>query len=375
MENILFYALLSVFVFCFFVQAYFLIVVQAKFSGIKVTPIINQTLTNGVSVIVCARNEAKNLTQNLAFILNQNYPNFEVIVVNDCSFDGSEDLLKGFVNQYPNKLKIVTIDEHPRHKTSKKFAATLGIKASKHEILLFTDADCKPQTPNWISKMVQHYHNSAIEIVLGCSPYQSKPGFLNKIIRYETFLTAVNYFGFALWGMPYMGVGRNLSYKKSLFFKGKGFASHMHIPSGDDDLFVNQHASKTNVALEYSFDAQTISQPKNTIVSYWIQKIRHLGAGKAYKSSHKAILTLQFLSGLFFYTVFIALLLLKIQITGAVTLFFLRYLLQLFIYNKGFVKLQSKDLAFWIIITDPIFYFYTLLLGFFGLFKKIPRWK
>lgn len=375
MEILIFYGLFSVFVLCFLVQAYFLIVVQGKFSRVILAPKDTQTLTNSVSVIICARNEAKNLTQNLSFVLNQNYPNFEVIVVNDCSFDGSEDLLKEFLSQYPTKLKVVTIEEHPRHKTSKKFAATLGIKASSHEILLFTDADCKPQSQNWISKMVHHYQNPAIEIVLGCSPYQHKTSFLNKIIRYETFLTAVNYFGFALWGMPYMGIGRNLSYKKSLFFKGKGFASHMHIPSGDDDLFVNQHANTSNIALEYSFDSQTISQPKTSIKSYWIQKIRHLGAGKHYKNNHKTILSLLFLSGLIFYTALIGLIILKIQIIAVVSVLFVRYLLQLFIYHKSFIKLQSKDLAWWLIITDPIYYFYTVLLSFFGLFKKKARWK
>lgn len=376
MEITVFYILFSVFVFCFFVQVYFIAFIQGKFSFIKSAPVtVNQNLTNSVSVIICARNEAKNLAQNLNFILNQNYANFEVIVVNDCSFDGSKDVLNEFKYQNPTKLKVVTIEEHPRHKTSKKFAATLGIKAAAHEILLFTDADCKPQSENWIAQMVSHYQNPNIEIVIGCSPYLHETGFLNKIIRYETFLTAINYFSFALSGMPYMGVGRNLSYKKSLFFKGKGFASHMHIPSGDDDLFVNQHATSKNTALAYNFDAQTVSQPKTTIKSYWIQKFRHLGAGKAYKSSHKIVLSLQFISGLFFYCLLIVFLILQIKLLWVLGVVVLRYVLQLFIYNKGFAKLQSQDLAWWLIIVDPIIYFYTLVLSFFGLFKKKARWK
>lgn len=375
MEIFLVYIFFLVFVLCFIVQTYFLVVIQGRFSRKKLNTVSNQTITNSVSVVICARNECKNLAQNLSFVLNQNYPNFEVIVVNDCSFDGSGDLLKEFVNQYRTKLKVVTIEEHPRHKTSKKFAATLGIKASANEILLFTDADCKPQSQNWINKMVSHYQNPAIEIVLGCSPYQHQSGFLNKIIRYETFLTAINYFGFALSGLPYMGVGRNLSYKKSLFFKGKGFASHMHIPSGDDDLFVNQHANKKNVALEYSFDSQTISQPKTSLLGYWRQKIRHTGAGKAYKSTHKVILTLQFLTGLLFYISFIGLLVLKIQLLVVISVFVFRYILQIFTYYNGLVKLQSKDLACWIILIDPVYYFYSMILIFYGLLKKKARWK
>jgi poly-beta-1,6-N-acetyl-D-glucosamine synthase len=374
LEIIIYYSLFAIFSLCFCIQAYYLLGFYAKFCLHKIGE-SSQTSIHSVSVIICARNEAKNLQQNLSFVLNQQYPNFEVIVVNDCSYDASEDVLKTFVEQYPNLLKVVTIAEHPRHKTSKKFAATLGIKASTHEILLFTDADCKPQTNNWIAQMAAHYHNPLIEIVVGFSPYETKNGFLNKLIRYETCITAINYLAYAIVGKAYMGIGRNLSYKKSLFFKGKGFASHMHIPSGDDDLFVNQHAHRHNVAVEYSYDAQVISQPKTTFISLWKQKMRHLGAGRNYKIADKQRLTIQFLSGWLFYVLLVTLLVLQFMYLSVIALFVLRYFLQLFFYQKGFVKLQSKNLVGWIIFTDPMYYTNIFLLSIASIFTKKTAWK
>jgi len=374
LEIIIYYSLFSVFLICFCYQIYYLIYFHAKFSLNKIGE-STQTNIQAVSVIICARNEAKNLEKNLSFVLNQQYPNFEVVVVNDCSYDVSEDVLKSFIEKYPHLLKVVNISEHPRHKTSKKFAATLGIKASAHEILVFTDADCKPLSPHWLSAMVAHYHNPQIEIVLGFSPYETKSGFLNKIIRYETCFTAINYISNAIVGKAYMGIGRNLSYKKTLFFKGKGFASHMHIPSGDDDLFVNQHANSKNVAIEYSLNAQVLSQPKTSLITLWKQKIRHLGAGKNYKYKDKQRLTIQFLSGWLFYILCVILLILNFLIYWVLVIFVVRYVLQLFIYYKAFVKLQSKNLAGWIIFVDPIYYFNVFLLSIVNIFTKKIAWK
>src|SRR5690606_19848156 len=185
------------------------------------------------SVIISARNESGNLQKNLYTILNQSYKNFEVIVVNDCSYDDSEDILKNIKSEFPDRLKIVNLLEDDRYRRGKMFALTMGIKAAQYEHLLFTDADCVPDSSQWINQMQSSFQQK--EIVLGYSPYIRHKGLLNAIIRFETFYTALQYFSFALKGYTYMGVGRNLAYTKTLFFKHKGFASHMHILSGDDD--------------------------------------------------------------------------------------------------------------------------------------------
>nr|MBC7614280.1 glycosyltransferase [Pseudopedobacter sp.] len=350
-------------------------VVQRGLSTYKPIEEDNDGIKIPVSVIICARNESKNLQKNLPHILNQDYPDFEVVVVNDCSIDNSEDILRTFQDSYSN-LKVVKIEEHPRYKTAKKFAVTLGIKATSNEHLIFTDADCIPNSNQWISLITRHFQSPEKEIVLGFSPYDRYKGFLNKLIRYETFQTALNYFSFALIGMPYMGVGRNLSYKKSLFFKGKGFASHMHIPSGDDDLFVNQNATLENVSIEFTLDAQVLSEPERTWKAYWNQKKRHLGAGKVYKKQHQLNLGLQAASAICFYFLFITGLILHIEPLLLSVFFFLRLVLQVYVFYKPMKKLVSDDLLWWLIFLDPFYYIYLTAVSFTGIFnKKKIAWK
>ena len=238
------------------------------------------TVNIPVSVIISARNEANNLTENLPLILEQNYPDFEVIVVNDCSLDDSENVLKEFQLKYPH-LKMVTVTEHDRFKTGKKFALTMGIKAAKNEHLLFTDADCQPASADWISRMMASNFSGSTEIVLGYSPYYRTSGFLNSFIRFETLKTAINYLSAALAGNAYMGIGRNLAYTKTLFFKNKGFASHMHVLSGDDDLFVNQNATADNTAIEIHPDAFTFSDAKTHYCVLYTSKKKAYGGWQA----------------------------------------------------------------------------------------------
>lgn len=368
------YALFFLLQICLIIQLYYLLVIQRKFSVFKSYKSNQFEAFYPVSVIICARNESTNLKKYLPFILEQNHPNFEVIVVNDCSYDDSEDVLKVIAQKYSH-LKVVKIEEHPRFKTAKKFAATLGIKAAANEIILFTDADCKPETENWIDEMTAHYHNEKTEIVLGYSPYLKHKGLLNGLIRYETFQTALNYFSYAINGMPYMGVGRNLSYKKSLFFRNKGFASHMHIPSGDDDLFVNENSTASNTVIEVSKESYVWSEPKLTWGSYWKQKTRHLGAGNAYKSQDKKNLILQNGSAIGFYLFLVLCLVFKMDLLVVALMFFIRFLTQIFVYYQPLKKLKNKDLVWWFIILDPFYYIYLTSVNITGLFRKKITWK
>ena len=358
----------------FWTQLYYITLINSHLSKFK--PVAEEEevlIKRPVTVIICARNEEKNLEKNLPLILEQDYPDFEVVVVNDCSGDDSHMVLRGFASLYPH-LKVVTINEHERFKHGKKFAVTLGIKAATKEFLLFTDADCEPASTRWIEKMQRHFKNN-VEIVLGYSPYKIDRGFLNKLIRYETFTTAMNYFSYALHGKPYMGVGRNMAYTKSLFFRGKGFASHMHIPSGDDDLFVNQNATPHNVAIEILPEAHVWSEPKRTFSSYFSQKVRHMGAGKAYKAEHKRMLSFQTASAILFYVSIIALIFLQAQWWMILSFYLLRLILQLVVFYPILKKLNYKDLIWWVPVLDLIFNFYILVLSIVSLFRKKVKWK
>jgi glycosyltransferase involved in cell wall biosynthesis len=239
--------------------------------------------TPPVSVIICARNEEENLILNLPSVLEQDYPSFEVIIVNDCSEDNTEQMLAEFKQKYPH-LRSTIIKKDGSFRNGKKFAATVGIKAAQHEWLLFTDADCRPEGAQWIASMSRHFADKK-DIILGYGGYLVQKGFLNKWIRYDTCFIALQYFSFAELGKAYMGVGRNLAYRKSLFFTHNGFAAHAHIPSGDDDLFVNQAATKRNVDVTYVKESHTRSIPKGTFKEWLWQKRRHITTSKYYKGS------------------------------------------------------------------------------------------
>lgn len=326
-----------------------------------------------VSVIISARNEAKNLAENLPLILQQNYPDFEVIVINDCSYDSSDMILQDMQREYPH-LKVVTITEHDRFKTGKKFALTLGIKAAKNEYLLFTDADCKPASVNWITRMAANFSTGA-QIVLGYSPYYKTNNFLNPFVRFETIKTAINYLSATLNGNPYMGIGRNLAYTKKLFFSNKGFASHMHVISGDDDLFVNQHATADNTIIEIHPETFIYTSAKTTLTSWYRQKKRHMGVGKLYKNKHRRMLSFDAMSGFIFYILLILCLVFKYEPLLALGLFAFRLILQLIIYSKIFKKLNGKDLIWYLPFFDLIYYMYLNVFGLIGTFLKTTQWK
>ena len=251
----------------------------------------------------------------------------------------------------------------------------MGIKGARHEHLLFTDADCQPAGPKWISEMAGAFRDEK-EIILGYSPYFKLPGFLNKIIRFETTHTAMSYLSYALKKNAYMAVGRNLAYKKSLFFKSKGFTKHMHIKSGDDDLFVNQNANRKNVNLAIHPDAHVYSGPKETWKSYYRQKARHSGASVLYKGGHKRMLATQLISALLFYVMTVICIFMYPTLWFIPTgMYLLRLLSQFIIFNNIYKKLGVGDLLLWLPLLDLFYYFYICINGVLNRGKKEIAWK
>lgn len=312
-----------------------------------------------VSVIVCARDEAANLARNLPGLLVQTYSStHEVIVVNHNSQDDTRYLLDEFKKTFKG-LHVVNLEQEAKGIPGKKYPLSIGIKEARYEIVLLTDADCVPATEFWIHAMQDGYDEGA-EIVLGYGSYYKRPGLLNKLIRFETFHSAVQYLSYALAGLPYMGVGRNLSYKKALFFNNKGFSSINHIPGGDDDLFINKVATKTNTRIAIGADAITLSEPKKTLGSWIRQKNRHYTTARYYKAGHKLLLGLYNLSFFFFYPLFIASLVVA-DWRLVLGVFALRFISQALIYYKIMQKLNEKDLfAWWWLLDLWMFIYYCI---------------
>ncbi|MEC9208795.1 MAG: glycosyltransferase [Bacteroidota bacterium] len=325
-----------------------------------------------ISIIICAKNELDNLRKNLPIILEQNYFDFEVIVVNDQSIDESIFFLDQLAKQNKH-LVVVDIDNFVTHSLGKKFALTLGIKTAKYEHLLLTDADCIPNSKNWIQQMSSNFNNAAI--ILGYGSYEKKKGLLNKIIRFDTFNVAQQYLSFALVGQTYMGVGRNLAYKKSLFFDNKGFASHIHIPSGDDDLFIQEIALKSTVTIEILEDSHTTSEVIQNWKDWIYQKRRHLSTGPLYRTKFKILLALYPLAQLLFLLSIIFLIISKTDLLYIIILLGVKLLISYLVNYKTMQRLNVFDL-YWI---HPLYEILHLLIqGNFvllNLFRKPKKWS
>lgn len=298
-----------------------------------------------VSVIICAKNEAENLQRNLPFILDQDYSDFEIVLVNDCSSDGTLEVMEQFAEANKN-IKIVDVKRNEAFWGNKKYALTLGIKASKHNFLIFTDADCRPNSSRWLQHMSSKFSNQKA-IVLGYGAYAKKRlSFLNCLIRFETVFTALQYFSYASLGLAYMGVGRNMAYRKELFFNNNGFNGHMAIKSGDDDLFINEVADDKNTAICFSEESFTVSEPKTSFKDWILQKRRHISTSSLYKSNHKILLGLFYTSQLLFFVLGTLLLLIGYKWVWVVTLVVLRYVVQLTCLGLATKKLNEVGLFF-----------------------------
>ena len=326
-----------------------------------------------VSVVVCARDEAGVLVHTLPGVLLQQYrTTHEVVLVNDNSTDDTRYLLEEFQRSF-KQLRVLPLTQEGQLIPGKKFPLSMGIRTARYDVLLLTDADCTPASELWMQKMQEGYH-AGIDIVLGYGAYRKRKGFLNKLIRFETFHTALQYLSYALAGMPYMGVGRNLSYKRNLFLNSKGFSSINHIPGGDDDLFIHKIATKRNTAIVVDKEAHTLSEPKTTWSEWRRQKNRHYTTAKYYKPQLKVLLGLYAAGCLLVYPLAISAMFFfgwKI----VVGLLLLRLLVLAFVWKKTMSILNEQDLWRYFFLFDLWNSLYYLLF-LPSVFKKpAKRWK
>ena len=361
--------LIVIFVFSIVTQLFYALFFFIRLSFYKEK---SQPFNKGISVIICAKNEADMLSVNLTSFLEQDYPEYEVIVVDDQSEDGTKYLLKDLEKKYFN-LKVVTIEHHVNSREGKKFALSMGIKTAKYDYVLLSDADCKANSRNWISLMTSSFDSK--DIVLGISPYEKTKGTLNKFIRFDEFIVMLQYLSYALAKIPYMGVGRNLAYKKTLFFSVKGFATHMHIPSGDDDLFIKDVATKDNVAIQIHKEADVFSYPKISFSDWFYQRRRHISTFKHYKNMHKGLLFLFPFSQFLFWFSSILLFVFHPNLIIISSLFTFRIVLYYSVYFPVMKKLRQFDLFFIYPVMEFLSLFVQLFFVLLNTRYKTNSWK
>tara|TARA_B100000809_G_scaffold140211_1_gene137772 strand:- start:2604 stop:3698 length:1095 start_codon:yes stop_codon:yes gene_type:complete len=325
-----------------------------------------------VSLIICAKNEANNLKENIPLWLNQRYSDYEIILINDASFDVSLKIMESFESE-DSKIKIVNVENIETFWGSKKYALTLGIKKAKHERMVFSDADCKPASPYWLKEMATNFTINK-QVILGYGAYNKIPGLLNKLIRFETFMTALQYFSYAKAGFPYMGVGRNLGYTSKTYYDNSGFASHMKVQSGDDDLFVNEVATKSNTAICYSQESFTYSKPKQSWENWIKQKKRHISTAKYYKLKHRVFLGSYFIFQMLFWVLSL-LIFIFLDWKIPLALIILRLLIQFIVLHKAMKKLDEKDLIYWFPFLEIVLITFQFSIFISNSSSKTGSWK
>lgn len=364
-------------IFCLFiavvvVQFLYYIFVFGKFSFAKIqTPTTKQI---PISIIVCAKNEEENVKKLIPLLAEQNYHTFEIVLIDDASSDATLDIFEEFEKQYSN-IKLVKVENNEAFWGNKKFALTLGIKAAKYDYLLFIDSSCYPTSKDWIASMSSQFTMKR-NIVLGYGGYEKRANsLLNKIIRFDTLLTATQYFSWANIGKPYMGVGRNMAYKREEFFKVRGFIDHMKIRSGDDDLFINQAATSANTAICYLPESFTYSNPKTTFKSWFTQKRRQVYTTKHYKMFDRYQLSIFYITQLLFLVLPAILLAYQFQWIAVLSVIGFRYIFAWITLGFAAGKLNEKDVMYWFPIIEIILIFTQLHIILTNKFSKPQHWK
>jgi cellulose synthase/poly-beta-1,6-N-acetylglucosamine synthase-like glycosyltransferase len=328
-----------------------------------------------LSVIICARNEADNLARFLPEVLEQDYPSYEVIVVNDCSEDNTYDVLGEMMKRYSH-LRVSAIQKDPGFTHAKKLAMLIGIKAAVNDLLVFTDADCRPVSERWLRE-VAAASSEKTDITIGYGGYMPEKGLVNKYTRYETMMIALQYFGMAMAGVPYMGVGRNMSYRRSYFFDRGGFGPYNHIKSGDDDLFVNRNGTAENVGLMLAPDSFTLSLAPKTIGEWAKQKRRHFTTAAYYKRADKIRLFIEPFSRVSYYGLLIAMMIMLASWPLVVTIALARLVLRSVILRKAEQTFREQRLWFFSLFFDILSPFVSTLLYLTGTRKGKGKeaWK
>ena len=359
------------FIFCLAIQLLYWLFIFSRvaFANIPISTFSNEP----VSVVICGHNEGSNYPKFLPKILEQDYPRFEVIVANDRSSDNSKYILDNLQKTYPH-LRVIHLNDFDRQQIGKKHALTIGIKAAKNELILLTDADSYPRSNQWI-KIMSAALVGKKSIGIAYAPFDKRPTFLNRFLRFDKLYIAIQYLSFGLVGCPYMGTGPNMIYCKRLFLQAKGFEKHAHLISGDDDLFVNEVADNENTAIILHPDSLMYCEPKETLKAFYHQKSRHLSTSWHYQLNHQLLLGVLAQTHFWLYVFgFVAFFRPRFQLLIGLGIL-LRWIVMYLIFRKVAIRYDEDDLSIWLPLMDVLYVPYFILFAFPLLKGSVDRWE
>jgi len=333
-----------------------------------------------VSVIICARDQADVLFTNLPAFFDQNYPEFQIIVVNDASSDDTEHILQQYEDH--ENFYHTFVPKGVRSISARKMAMTIGIKAARYDYVLFTDASAIPRGTNWIASMMRHFDTGGA-VVFGYTSYKEKKGISKRFVAYDNLFSAIQFMGFALRGKPFKACSANMAFRKELFFKNKGFSSHLFLQSGDDDLLISEMADKYNSRIDFDPDSQLIIDKDDVSYQWKEQTISHFSTSNRYKLSVRLLLFLESFTRSLFYAVILYLLIVCLLEASyswlllTAVLFLIRYIVQLLVINKSAVQLSEPQFYISLPIVDFILPLIKLLIRLFNRSRRnhIYTWE
>lgn len=368
MPTLLLYIFVAVIVIQFFYFLYFF----RRFAYHKTSP--KQEFSYPVSVIFFIKNQAGLLKKHLPLYLAQDYPDFEIVLINYDSYDESLDIIEGFEAR-DKRIKIVNVKNNEAFWGKKKYALTLGIKAASHEHLIFTEIECQPVSDNWIRELSSGF-SEVRTIVIGYTAYEKiKKSFLNALVRFENLTTFSQRFSYQICNIPISGNGKNLAYHKKEFFRNNGFIDHINIRNGEDQLFINQAADKKNTSFVYSKESFTISEAVKLFDEWIDNKKAEYALIKKYKTTHKALIHIFYLSQLLLYTLIIPLLILKVNTPVVIGLFLLRWIVAYGIYIPITKKFGETSLLWLFPLYEIFLIFFQFLIFISNIISKPNNWR
>lgn len=265
----------------FFVSVYSILMLIALYGFFK-KQYFSDSSSVFVSVIVPCRNEEKNIPLLLKSLLNQNYPNYEIIFVDDLSTDRTTEILAEQQRIFPEKISVYKTDPAL---SGKKQALLLGVENAKGEIIITTDADCI-HSEKWIYDLVSAFQNDKIKMTAGCVVLNNPGSIFAHIQQLDQLaLTAISA-GFQKAGLPVMCSGANLAFRKSAFIETGNYQSHLDEISGDDVFLMHRFVKKygnTSIVFVTEENALVKTAPVSTISQFISQRFRWGEKSKRYK--------------------------------------------------------------------------------------------